>query len=152
MAEFYFGLALSLKHRCSSVGVTEEGTELVTWKLYSVWNQVKTPEDLSVLLKFYPSQTHTEPSTAAKHFPYGLSLCRPNPHIAQWNQDPLGLSILLLTLFMKQRSLKSRRAESISRVIRGCEVHWIIWNSSCGKVQVPMWLTCQALGLTLKKK
>lgn len=35
-SEFSFSLALSSKHRCSSVGVTEEGTELVTWKLYSV--------------------------------------------------------------------------------------------------------------------
>lgn len=36
IAEFNFGFALSSKHRCSSVGVTAEGTELVTWKLYSV--------------------------------------------------------------------------------------------------------------------
>lgn len=68
MAEFNFGLGLSSEHRCSSVGVTEEGTQLATWKLYSVWKQVKTPEDLSVLPKFYPSLIHTESGRAAEVF------------------------------------------------------------------------------------
>lgn len=54
MAEFNFGITWSLKYRCSFVGVTGEGAELVTWKLHSVWKQVKTPEDLAVLLKFSP--------------------------------------------------------------------------------------------------
>lgn len=128
MAEFSFGITWSLKYRCSFVGVTEEGAELVTWKLHSVWKQVKTPEDLAVLLKFSPFWSQTFPS-------YSLSPCGPKPHIARWNQNPLGLSALPLTLFMKQRSLKSTRAESISRVIRACGVPWIIWNSSCGEVQ-----------------
>lgn len=134
MAEFSFGITWSLKYRCSFVGVTEEGAELVTWKLHSVWKQVKTPEDLAVLLKFSPFWSQTFPS-------YSLSPCGPKPHIARWNQNPLGLSALPLTLFMKQRSLKSTRAESISRVIRACGVPWIIWNSSCGEVQgVSDWL------------
>jgi len=68
MAEFNFALALSSKHRCSSVGVTEKWTGLVTWKLYSVWKKVKTPEDLLVLLKFDLSLILTEHSTAPKQF------------------------------------------------------------------------------------
>lgn len=62
MAEFNFAIAWSLKYRCSFVGVTWEGTELVTWKLHSVWKQVRTPEDLTVLLRFFPFLD------TAKHF------------------------------------------------------------------------------------
>lgn len=54
MAEFNFGISRSLKYRCSFVGVTGEGAEIVNWKLHSVWKQVKTPEDLAVLLKVSP--------------------------------------------------------------------------------------------------
>lgn len=88
IAEFNFGFALFSKHRCSSVGVTVEGTELVTWKLYSVWKQITTPEDLSVLLKFYPSLIHIEPMQQLN-----ISFLWPKPHIVQWSQGPLGLSL-----------------------------------------------------------
>lgn len=142
MAEFNFGLALSSKHRCSSVGVAEERTELATCKLYSVWKQVKPPEDLLVLLKFYTPLIHFESGTAAKCFsPMACYSAGQKPHIIQCDQAPPVLSVVSLTLFMKQMSPKSRREESISRVITACEVQWISWNSSCGEVIVPVWLT-----------